>query len=57
MNLGNIIRNAMGRTASGTRTGGTARRPSVPHTTGRARTAGKAGGGITDRVLGMLRRR
>jgi hypothetical protein len=58
MNLGNIIRNAMGRTTSGTtRAGGTVRRPSVPNATGRARTTGRAGGGIADRILGMLKRR
>lgn len=56
MNLGNIIRNAMGRTAGGTRTGGAPRRPSVPNVTGRPGTAGRSGG-IANRVLGMLKRR
>lgn len=57
MNLGNIIRNAMGRTAGGTRTGGTVRRPGGMNAAGRANTTGRTGGSLTSRIIGMLKRR
>lgn len=56
MNLGNIIRNAMGRTTSGTKVGGTRRRTGGMNTAGRPHTAGRAGGTLADRIRGMLKR-
>lgn len=56
MNLGNIIRNAMGRTTGGTKAGGTMRRAGGTNPAGRAHTTGRAGGTIADRIRGMLKR-
>lgn len=56
MKLGNIIRNAMGRTAGGTRAGGTAGRVGGISAAGRAQTSGRAGGGLANRLRGMLKR-
>ncbi|WP_426226936.1 hypothetical protein [Pseudarthrobacter sp. DSP2-3-2b1] len=57
MNLGNIIRNAMGRTTSGTKAGGAVRRTGGMNSAGRANTAGRAGGTLANRIRGMLKRR
>lgn len=59
MNLGNIIKNAAGRAG---RTRGTTGRPGVGRSTtpvGRTpgTTGGGAAGGITRRIMGMLKRR
>ncbi|MET4591028.1 hypothetical protein [Arthrobacter sp. 754] len=56
MNLGNIIRNAMGRTTNGTKAGGTMRRTGGMNTAGRPHTTGRAGGTLADRIRGMLKR-
>lgn len=56
MNLGNIIRNALGRTTGGTKAGGTMRRAGGTSTTGRAHTTGGAGGTLGNRIRGMLKK-
>lgn len=61
MNLGSMIKNAAGRFAGRTGTGGTARGTGLnatgrtPGTTGAAGT--RPGGGVAGRIMGMLRRR
>jgi hypothetical protein len=60
MNLGSMIKNAAGRFAGRTGTGGTARGTGLnaagrtPGTTG---AAGAWPGGVAGRIMGMLRRR
>ncbi|HET7783947.1 hypothetical protein PV768_17025 [Pseudarthrobacter sp. CC4] len=60
MNLGSMIRNAAGRFSGRTGTAGTTRRTGL-NATGRAPgTTGPAGartGGVTGKIMGMLRRR
>jgi hypothetical protein len=62
MNLGSMIRNAAGRFAGRSGTGGTARGTGMnatgrtPHTTGGM--AGRPGtGGMASKIMGMLKRR
>ena len=61
MNLGSMIKNAAGRFAGRTGTGGTARGTGLnatgrtPGTTGAA--GARPGGGVAGRIMGMLRRR
>jgi hypothetical protein len=60
MNLGSMIRNAAGRFSGRSGTGGTVRGRGM-NTTGRTQnatgaTGARPGGGVANRIMGMLRR-